>query len=166
MKTLLAASLVVLTLSGCASIFNGKTQEVVITSVPEGASLTVANLAGETIHTGTTPATLTLTRGAGYFKSETYRVAMTKEGFEPRELEITSTVSGWYFGNILLGGFIGMLAVDPVTGAMYTFPETVTADLVSLAAKQPQAGRVLTIVSTDALTADQMQQARKLPSLP
>jgi hypothetical protein len=29
----------------------------------------------------------------------------------------------WYFGNILLGGVIGMLVVDPLTGAMYSLDE-------------------------------------------
>lgn len=30
-------------------------------------------------------------------------------------------MNGWYFGNLLLGGAIGMLIVDPITGAMYRF---------------------------------------------
>lgn len=28
-------------------------------------------------------------------------------------------VDGWYFGNLLLGGFLGMLIIDPATGAMW-----------------------------------------------
>ena len=30
-----------------------------------------------------------------------------------------ASVSGWYFGNLVFGGLIGMLIVDPLTGAMY-----------------------------------------------
>ena len=162
MKSVFAASAVVLALSGCASIFNGKTQSVVVSSVPEGANAAVTNRAGEKGHTGVTPVTLTLNRGAGYFKPEIYTVTLTKEGFSTRQLTLTGTVSGWYIGNILFGGLIGMLAVDPVTGAMYTFPATVSGALEAEPAKTSRASESLTIVSTEKLTGDQMKQARLL----
>lgn len=166
MKSIYAASAVVLALSGCASIFNGKTQAVVVTSVPDGALASVTNRAGEKVHSGTTPVTLTLNRGAGYFKPETYTVTLTKEGFATKQLTITSTVSGWYVGNILFGGLIGMLAVDPVTGAMYTFPASVSGTLESEAAKTSRAEGSLTIVSTDTLTKEQLSRAQPLASMP
>jgi hypothetical protein len=28
-------------------------------------------------------------------------------------------LNGWYAGNILIGGIVGLLIVDPATGAMY-----------------------------------------------
>ncbi|MDR1896957.1 MAG: hypothetical protein LBR10_09235, partial [Prevotellaceae bacterium] len=28
-------------------------------------------------------------------------------------------IDGWYFGNLLLGGWPGMLIIDPLTGAMW-----------------------------------------------
>jgi hypothetical protein len=159
MKSLLTASAVVLALSGCATVFNGKTQAVVLSSVPEGATASVTNHAGENVHTGVTPVTLTLNRGAGYFKPETYTVTLTKVGFAPKQLTFTGTVSGWYIGNILFGGLIGMLAVDPITGAMYTFPASVSGTLET---KTSSAGESLVIVSTETLTAEQMKQARLL----
>ena len=64
--------------------------------------------------------TVTLKKGRGYFKPENYTVRFTKEGFQPRELKCEGEVNGWYFGNIIFGGLIGLLAVDPATGAMYT----------------------------------------------
>jgi hypothetical protein len=161
MKRALAASAVVFALSGCASIFNGQTQAVTIRSAPEGAGVAVTNRAGEKIHTGTTPVTLTLKRGAGYFKAETYTVLLTKDGFADKELTIVGTVSGWYIGNILIG-LIGMLAVDPVTGGMYAFPDSVSGTLEPQAAKTSSAGPALTIVSTDSLTPEQMKGARLL----
>jgi hypothetical protein len=36
-----------------------------------------------------------------------------------RRYALDSSVSGWYFGNLAFGGVIGMLIVDPLTGAMY-----------------------------------------------
>ena len=160
-KSLIAASAAVLALSGCASIFNGKTQQVTVSSVPDGATATVTNSAGDKIHNGSTPITLTLNRGASYFKSESYTIVLTKEGFAPKELKLTATVSGWYIGNIVFGGLIGMLAVDPATGAMYTFPESVSGTLDAQPGQSSsRADGALTIVSTETLTARQMQHAR------
>jgi hypothetical protein len=161
MKTTILAVGLALALAGCASIISGGTQPVTIKSVPEGASVSVTNRAGEKIHAGTTPVTLTLKRGAGYFKSEVYAVAIQKEGYAPQQLMITSTVNGWYIGNILFGGLIGMLAVDPVTGAMYSFPDDVSATLQQQPVKSSQSG-ALTIVSTESLSAETMKQARPL----
>ena len=160
-KSLFVAGAAVLMLSGCASIFNGKTQQVTVSSVPEGAIASVTNGAGDKIHTGATPVTLTLNRGAGYFKSESYTIVLTKDGFAPKELKLTATVSGWFIGNILFGGLIGMLAVDPVTGAMYTFPSSVSGTLDAKSTKSgAAAGDALTIVSTETLTAEQLKHAR------
>ena len=89
MKTTILAAGLALALAGCASIISGGTQPVTIKSVPEGAAVSVTNRAGEKIHAGTTPATLTLKRGAGYFKSEVYTVAIQKEGYAPQNLTIT-----------------------------------------------------------------------------
>ena len=107
---------------------------------------------------------MTLKRGAGYFKSETYSVLLTKQGFADKELTIVGTMSGWYIANILFGGVIGMLAVDPVTGAMYTFPDAVTGVLDPSESKtssaSPEPIETLTIVSTESLTPEQMKTAR------
>jgi hypothetical protein len=43
-------------------------------------------------------------------------------------------VDGWYFGNLLFGGLIGLLIVDPATGAMYKLePNEINCNLVSSA---------------------------------
>ncbi|ADU37658.1 hypothetical protein [Variovorax paradoxus] len=123
------AAAVVVCLSGCASIFNGTTQAVAFSSAPQGAAMTITNRAGEPVHTGTTPSTVTLKRGAGYFKSEAYTVTMKKEGFADASQQVDSQVSGWYVANIMLGGLLGMLIVDPASGGMYTFPDTVKGTL-------------------------------------
>ncbi|MED5620770.1 hypothetical protein [Ideonella sp. BN130291] len=158
-----ALAIASLALTGCASIIKGGTQPVSIQSVPDGANVTVTNRAGTKIHTGTTPLTVTLNRGAGYFKSEVYTIVVEKEGFQPKEITITGTTNGWYIGNLLFGGLIGMLAVDPVTGAMYSLPDSVSATLENQPAKATsQAPGALTIVSTDALSAEQMKGARLL----
>ncbi len=162
MKSAVIAALATTVLAGCATIFNGGTQAVSFQSAPEGATVTITNAAGEKVHSGVTPATVTLKRGAGYFKPETYTVSLTKEGFAPKEIQITGSVGGWYFGNILFGGLIGMLAVDPVTGAMFNLPETVNEKLEGTAAKTSGVPGTLTIVSTDSLTPEQLRRATLL----
>lgn len=136
-------------MSGCATIFNGGgTQPVAFKSLPDSASISVTNRAGEKIHAATTPVTVTLNHAAGYFKPESYSVRIEKAGYQPRELSIDATLSGWYIANILIGGAIGMLVVDPLTGAMYTLtPDTVDATLDADALKSSfKADGSLTIV--------------------
>lgn len=40
-------------------------------------------------------------------------------GYDDKVVPVLFDLDGWYFGNILLGGIIGMLIVDPATGAMW-----------------------------------------------
>ena len=98
-------------------------------------------------HSGTTPITVTLKKGRGYFKPEVYTVRFTKDGFQPREIQVRGAVNGWYFGNIIFGGLIGLLAVDPATGAMYTLkPDAVEGALSALKVSRTAEGRSLTVV--------------------
>jgi hypothetical protein len=160
MKYSIVSMASVVILSGCASIFNGQTQAVTINSNPEGAEFSVANRAGQKIHAGTTPVTLTLNRGAGYFKPEVYTIKFEKQGFVSKEVTVTGAMSGWYIGNIIFGGLIGMLAVDPVTGAMYALPASVNHAFEANAEKTSQSTESLKLVSTTSLTPEQMKLAR------
>jgi len=69
-KKVLCVALGALFMSGCSTIFEGGTQPVTFKSIPDSASVAIFNRAGEKVHVGTTPMTVTLKRGAGYFKSE------------------------------------------------------------------------------------------------
>lgn len=110
--------------SGCATIINGSKNPIAINSNPDGAEISIINKKGEVIHKGTTPATVTLKSGAGYFKGEDYKVIFKKEGYAPKEAQIQRKISGWYIGgNFLFGGLIGWLIVDPITGAMWTLSD-------------------------------------------
>jgi len=66
---------------------------------------------------------------AGYFKGESYTITFRKDGYTDKIFALRSSVDGWYFGNILFGGIIGMLIVDPATGAMYNLPGQVEVSL-------------------------------------
>ena len=111
---------VALGLSACATIIHGPKQQVTITSSPTAATVTVDGKPA-----GTTPLTTKLTR------KDKHVVGINLEGYKPLEMRLDRDVDGWVWGNILLGGFIG-LAVDAITGSMYKIdPDDVTAQLQS-----------------------------------
>lgn len=106
-------------LAGCASIVSKSEWPVTIASNPPGASVSIRNNSGQEIHKGTTPTTLTLSSRGGYFSPAKYTVAFEKDGFVTSSMPMNSHLNGWYWGNIVFGGLIGMLIVDPATGAMW-----------------------------------------------
>ncbi|ABC30245.1 conserved hypothetical protein [Hahella chejuensis KCTC 2396] len=134
--TLCAASIVLA--SGCASIVSGNSYPLAIESHPSQAQFVITNKNGDAIHSGVTPETVTLQSGSGYFSSEKYKVRFSKTGFHEKEVEVNTTLDGWYFGNILLGGLIGLLVVDPVTGAMWKLPEKTEVTLDEVVANGSQ----------------------------
>ena len=123
-----------LALSACATVFNGETQPARLTSEPDGATVSVTNRKGEVVQSATTPTTLTLERGAGYFRPQAYKISFSKPGYAPREVQLNSSISRWYAGNVIFGGLVGVLVVDPISGAMYTFPKSVTETMAPQAA--------------------------------
>ena len=118
-KKIVVAVLAMSALSGCASIVHNGMREVSVASDPPGAKVSIYNRSNALVTTQTTPFVAQLEPKYGYFRGQTYRLVFEKDGFAPAEAKLTSTVSGWYFGNIVFGGLIGMLAVDPATGAMF-----------------------------------------------
>jgi uncharacterized protein YceK len=119
MRKLIAPALAVsVILAGCATILHGTKEQVGISSVPSGATVTVDNKL-----LGATPIVANLSRK----NSHIIKIAMN--GFEPVEMTVTRHLSGWIAGNIIFGGLIG-LAVDAITGGMYKLtPEQVAATL-------------------------------------
>lgn len=124
-KLLLPFSLfAVLTCASCASIVSKSIYNVKLNSSPEAANVQVFDRKGREVFNGTTPTEVELKSGAGYFKRAEYTVKYTKDGYLPKEIVISSDINGWYFGNIVFGGLIGFLIVDPATGAMYRLDQT------------------------------------------
>lgn len=162
-KTLGAAiAMAAILTSGCASIVGDSKYPVQVSSAPTGASFEITNKEGKVVHSGNTPSTITLKSSHGYFKGETYSLRFKKDGYPDKVVTLDSSVSGWYWSNILFGGVIGMLIVDPATGAMYKLPEGVSADLgapVTPAAPvtpvaQAQGQKDLQLVMIDSLSAE------------
>ena len=156
-----------LTMTGCASIFSGSTQTLAFKSVPDTANITITNKLGEKIHTGSTPATVTLKRGNGYFKPAGYQVTFSKEGFQTKTVQVKATVNGWYIANIIFGGLIGFLIVDPATGAMYTLsPSDINTllDATQLVTTKKEQ-QSLTVMLVQDIPVDMMKRAQYIATL-
>ncbi len=109
----------ILTTTGCASIVSKTSYQVPIQSDPKGAKITITDFKGRLVHTAETPTIAHLRAGAGYFKKAGYLVKLELEGYDTKTVPVTFDINGWYFGNVLFGGLVGMLIVDPATGAMW-----------------------------------------------
>lgn len=140
-------------LTGCASIINKDVFPLTINSNPDGAKIMVQDDKGKNIFSGTTPTTVTLSAGESYFHAKSYRITFSKAGYAEQYAEVRASISGWYFANILFGGLIGMLIVDPITGKMWKLPTEVSANLsqqVSSNTNQP----TLKIITLDQVPKD------------
>jgi hypothetical protein len=147
------------TLVGCASIVGEREQAVTINSTPAEAQVTITDERSKTVHSGETPVTVQLAKSDGsYFGGKTYTVDVSKDGFESREVLVESRPNGWYIaGNLMFGGLIGWLVVDPLTGAMYNLkPDAVDVSLGDRVSLDDDGGRVLRV----ALVADLPASAR------
>lgn len=107
-----------LTLTGCASIMHGTSQDVGISSTPTNALVTVDNMP-----LGNTPVVAKLSR------KDNHIVHLAIDGYAPADLTLTRSTSGWVWGNIVFGGLIG-LAVDAMSGGLYNLtPDQLTTQL-------------------------------------
>lgn len=111
-------------LAACSSITKGSTQTVTVTTDPPGAQCQVSREGIMIGHIGATPYAVALDKS-----KHNLDIACTKEGYLPQSAAVESEFQGMTFGNILLGGFIG-LAVDSSTGAINQYPAIVAIPLV------------------------------------
>jgi hypothetical protein len=116
---------------GCASIVGDTSQNIGISSEPKSASVVITNEDGRSVFEGTTPATVNLDKGDGYFSGQSYMIRISKKGYESQTIPVTAQPNGWYIaGNFVFGGLIGWFIVDPATGAMWNLtPDEITASL-------------------------------------
>lgn len=92
--------------SGCASIVNGRSEDVTINTIPSGADCFVGDVKSRT------PAKISLKRNSNY------RVRCEKDGHNSGDAQIKSQTSGWVWGNLASWGVAGLI-LDFTTGAAY-----------------------------------------------
>ena len=124
MKASVGALATLVLSTSCASIVSRSYYNVSINSVPSEAKVRVLNRNGFEVAAGQTPVTLRLKASEGFFKSAKYTLEFSKEGYEGKQMPLEASIDPWYFGNLLFGGFIGILVVDPATGAMWKIEDT------------------------------------------
>lgn len=105
--------------TGCSTMMCGKNQTVPISSRPPGADVTIFNKYDDVIFKGVTPCDVILPRGDADSGAGYYRVTLTKPGYEKFEVELGGVVNRAYYANIMNAG-LGMITVDPFTGAKWT----------------------------------------------
>jgi PEGA domain-containing protein len=129
--------------AGCATIVNGRSQAVTVSSEPSGARVFIGSQL-----VGVTPARLELKR-----RDDRVVLHLEKDGFSPEDIALKRSVSAWIAGNAVggnplscqgldsldacpavLAANIGtLMAIDFLTGAAYKHPKTVRAVLKPLA---------------------------------
>jgi hypothetical protein len=108
--------------SGCATILSHGDKTIPIISDPEGANIEVRDKRmDKTISKNKAPCQITFERGDGWFLKKYYNLNVTKEGYISETMEVTPTFNPLYICNLILGGAIGMLFVDSLTGDMWQY---------------------------------------------
>ncbi|HWD27689.1 MAG TPA: hypothetical protein VG387_11020 [Rhizomicrobium sp.] len=119
--------------SGCATVIEGTTQSIAVTSMPRaGAKCTLSSSEGT--YYVTTPGNAIVHK-----TKNDIAVDCTHEGYQDAHVVVSPHFNYVTFGNAILGGLIGV-AVDAATGSDFNFPSAVNVTLVPVpgAAAMPQ----------------------------
>ena len=108
-----------LLLSSCSTLMTGTTHSLTVNSNVSHAKVYVNE-----IYKGETPISLDLSTD-----KKTYTIRIEAEGYVPYTEVLQRKASGWVWGNIFLGGLIG-LGVDMATGGLYVYEkDNITGNL-------------------------------------
>ena len=132
---LIVFTVLIIAVNGCATIMQGSSQEMSISSSPTGAKVLV-----DGAELGTTPYTASLKR------KDKHVVRIEMDTYQPYEISLARATSGWVWGNLVFGGIPG-LAIDAITGSMYKLkPEDVFANLALTSFKNDDGNDVLMVM--------------------
>ncbi|THI84610.1 MAG: hypothetical protein CAF41_010010 [Nitrospira sp. CG24A] len=167
-------------LGGCATMTSGTTQEMSFQTNPENVVVSLIRsvpaldeegdwtkktgrdwsptpMRDEMRILGKTPFTLQLDRIEGQ------QIVFSKEGFKPLTMNLTTTINGAFWGNILLGGLFGS-TTDGISGAIYEYvpsqyfvtliPETATPIERATSANSREKAREFIVHGYTSLIAD------------
>lgn len=152
--SLLALCAAAFTLNSCCAFINGQDQDVNIRSNVPQTDIFINGI----IH-GSTPGIVTLER------DETYDLELRKEGYYPHRQKLDADFSGWFAGNLIFGGLLGMI-IDLSAGTCWSFddvqvnltpiatPQTVTPTTTTTAptAVAPKAAQPATVITPQQVT--------------
>lgn len=117
---LLPSLFAVLSVSACASIVSGTQQNIFIeTPHVNGAECKLSDSKNGSWYLQSTPGSVSVLKGNGPMN-----IVCFKAGYETTTVTVDESVAGATFGNIILGGGIGIF-VDAATGAAQMYPDKV-----------------------------------------
>ena len=109
--------------SGCATIISGRKSQVTVKNHAGPTYFNVVDHNGNVVHSGVTPAQVTLKTSVKAFRPAKYDVVYAGQEGVYRQ-EVPRDINWWTAGNIVIGGIPGLL-VDAGTGAMWQFDSEV-----------------------------------------
>lgn len=108
-------------LMGCSTITTGVSQPFTVnTPMADGAKCILKDSKGAQWVMNATPMTLEVRKGDGPMT-----VSCSKAGFNDAEIVVEEGLAGMTFGNVILGGGIGVI-VDAASGAAQEYPDAVS----------------------------------------
>jgi hypothetical protein len=120
--SLIAVALLGTALSGCASIIKGSSEDIAVSTPPApGAACTLSSPRGT--WNVTTPAKVHVMRSM-----KDMNIVCNKDGYQSASTMIPSGVEPWTFGNLLIGGLLGV-GIDAYSGAMGKYPDKVEVQM-------------------------------------
>jgi hypothetical protein len=130
-QSLFVSTLAALFLTGCATLFQGTNEEIMVESDPSAAQISVNDG-----RQGTTPFSMRTNR------NDDLQIHVSKPGYAPADItDGTHLEWGYLISDIFFTGLIG-LAVDGMDGAMFYHNQTmVTAHLEPVAMAPMQSGQ-------------------------
>jgi hypothetical protein len=100
-----------LSAAGCASIVDGSKQTITVSSSPDHADCTLSRNGIAIAHVASTPGTAEIEK-----THDDILVACSKDGYQSGNTPDAADVDAVVFGNLILGGLIG-ITIDAATGA-------------------------------------------------
>jgi hypothetical protein len=122
-----------LLLPGCATIFEGTSQSVGISTDPPGADCTIDRAGSRVGQVNPTPGSIHIDKSKNDLS-----VSCKHTGYQTATVAQSPKFQGTTFGNILFGGLIGV-AVDAASGANFEYPADVRMSLAPDPAAVPVA---------------------------
>jgi hypothetical protein len=126
LRMALALMAAALHLAGCATMLEGTGQSVAITTDPAGAQCSIDRAGQRVGQVTSTPGSIRLDKGKNDLS-----VTCVREGYQPATITQSPKFQGTTFGNILIGGVVGVV-VDAASGANFAYPDEIKLTLAGV----------------------------------
>ncbi len=116
--------------SGCASIVEGTTQSIAVTSTPASGANCVLTSSEGTYYV-TTPGNVTVHK-----TKNDLAIVCKHDGYQDASTKISPHFNGATLGNVIAGGVIGV-GIDAATGANFNYPEKFDVPMIAVSMPAP-----------------------------